>query len=314
MPISDRMRAPRIPPFSSNPRVAFQMSTERPPLAPPGGKPLIVHILVALENWRFDDHIPRHIMPAPHGLRPVPDVPNWSWSEYGMRAGMPRLFRVLGERGIKADACINAGVIDAYPSVAEQALELGWEFQGHGLHQRALPDADERELILAALAKLEAFCGYRPKGWTGPGLRESEHTLDILREAGVIYTCDWVIDDLPAWIKTRHGPMVAVPYTLDLNDSVIFAVEKHSSDEQHRRVCYALEALEEELALGPRVLTISLHHHLSGVLHRIKFVERTLDLLLKRSDTVFMTGGQIADWFIAEDKANDGLANQGKFV
>lgn len=313
MPNNRSSDSPRVPAFSSNPRVAFQMSTERPPLTPPNGKKLIVHILVALENWRFDDHIPRHIMPAPHGLHPVPDVPNWSWSEYGMRAGMPRLFRLLGDRGIKADACINAGVLDAYPSVAEKALELGWEFQGHGLHQRALPDADEKTLIHAALAKLEAFCGYRPRGWTGPGLRQSNDTLDILREAGILYTCDWVIDDLPAWIKTKHGPMVAVPYTLDLNDSVIFAVEKHSSDEQHRRVCYALEAIEEELEHSPRVLSISLHHHLSGVLHRVKFVERTLDLLMKRSDTVFMTGGEIADWFIETDKANDGKVNQGKF-
>ena len=301
------------PAFTSNPRVPFQMSTERPALKAPGGKPLIVHILVALENWRFDDHMPRHVMPTPHGMKPIPDMPNWSWAEYGMRCGMPRLFRALGERGIKADACINAGVLDVYPSVAEKALELGWEFQGHGMHQRALPDADERTLIHAALDRLEKFCGYKPRGWTGPGLRETPETLDILREAGVIYTCDWVIDDLASWIKTRHGPMVAVPYTLELNDSVIYAVEKHSSDEQYKRLLHTLDALEPELEQSPRVVTISLHHHLNGVPHRIKFVEKMMDTLLKRSDTVFMTGGQIADWFIDADKVNDGLPNQAKF-
>ena len=304
----------RTPRFTSNPRIPFQMSTERPPLPPPDGKPLIVHVLVALEHWRFDDHMPRHIMPAPHGLRPVPDVPNWSWAEYGMRCGMPRLLRVLGERGIKADACINASVLDAYPSVAEAVRDAGWEFQGHGIHQRALADeADERALIRAALDKLEQFCGYRPRGWTGPGLRETVDTLDHLREAGVIYTCDWVVDDLPCWIRTKHGPMVAVPYTLDLNDSVIYAVEKHSSDEQYRRLMATLDAVEPELERGPRVISLSLHHHLSGVLHRVRFVEKMLDALLARRDTVFMTGGQIADWFIEADRRNDGAPNQGRF-
>ncbi len=304
---------PRQPAYTSNPRIPFQMSTERPALAPPApGKPLVVHILVAIENWRFDDKVPRTIMPAPHGLAPAPDLPNWSWAEYGMRCGMPRLLKVMGERGIKADACINAGVLDTYPAVAEAILEQGWEFQGHGLHQRAMPDAGEAELIHAALDKLAAFTGIRPRGWTGPGLKESPDTLDILRAAGVIYTCDWVVDDLPCWIRTKAGPMVAVPYTLELNDSVIFAVEKHASSEQYDRLCHTLEAIEPELETGPRVLTISLHHHLNGVLHRIKFVERMMDLLLARSDTVFMTGGQIADWFIAADRANDGKPNQGK--
>ena len=145
----------RPPRFTSNPRIPFQMSTERPPLPPPDGKPLIVHILVALERWRFDDHMPRHIMPAPHGLRPVPDVPNWSWAGYGMRCGMPRLLRVLGERGIKADACINASVLDAYPSVAEAVRDAGWEFQGHGISVALGPRAGAR------VRRLLRLRGYR---------------------------------------------------------------------------------------------------------------------------------------------------------
>ena len=302
------------PGFTSNPRIPFQMSTERPPLAPPNGKPLIVHLLVALENWRFDDQMPRQIIPGPHGVRSIPDVVNWSWAEYGMRCGMPRLFKVLGERKLKADACINAAVIDAYPSVAEAVLEHGWEFQGHGFHQRAASETDERTMIKQALDRLEAFCGYRPRGWTGPGMKETDDTLDHLREAGVIYTCDWIVDDLPCWIRTKHGPMVAVPYTLELNDSVLYAVEKHSSSEQYDRLRYTLEGLEKELEQAPRVLSLSLHHHLNGVPHRIGFLEKMLDLLLARNDTIFMSGGEIADWFIEADKVNDGKLNQGKFV
>ena len=307
--MSEHITPPR---FTSNPRVMFQMSSERPKLAPPSGKPLIVHLLVAIENWRFDDHMPCQIIPGPHGVRSMPDVVNWSWAEYGMRCGMPRLLRILGERKFLADACISASVIDVYPSVAEAILKAGWEFQGHGLHQKAASDADEREIIHQALNKLESFCGYRPKGWTGPGMKETDDTLDHLRAEGVEYTCDWIVDDLPCWIRNKNGPMVGVPYTLELNDSVIYAVEKHSTSEQLDRLKRTLEGLEKELAHSPRVLSLSLHHHLNGVPHRAVFLEKMLDLLLAREDVIFMTGGQISDWFIEADKANDGKPNQGK--
>jgi hypothetical protein len=37
-----------------------------------------------------------------------------------------------------------------------------------------------------------------------------------------------------------------------------------------------------------------------------------LDTLLARSGTVFMTGGEIADWFIEADRSNVGQMHQGK--
>jgi len=41
-----------------------------------------------------------------------------------------------------------------------------------------------------------------------------------LREAGIEYVCQWVVDDLPTWLETKHGKLVALPYGLDINDSV----------------------------------------------------------------------------------------------
>ena len=139
--IYTRKRQNMQPKFTSNPRVPFQLSTERPPLAPPKGKPLIVHLLIAIENWRFDDHMPRQIIPGPHGARTIPDVVNYSWAEYGMRCGMPRLFRMLGERNLRADACINAGVLGTRRSSSAKRRHLdsgaGGAAAGIGL---AVPD------------------------------------------------------------------------------------------------------------------------------------------------------------------------------
>lgn len=288
-----------------NKRIPYQMASQRAILSPPNGKPLIVHIVVNIENWRFDHAMPRKILPAPHGIEKVPDVPNFSWAEYGMRCGLPRILLVLKEYDLLASTSINASVIEGYPSCAEAILDAGWEFIGHGIHQRAVQEEDDEEaLITFTIEKIEGFTGLRPRGWLGPGLHETFHTPDLLKKAGFDYVCDWVLDDLPCWITTKHGPLLAMPYSLELNDSTIYAVEKHSSSEMYRRMRRTLEVFNEELKTQPRVLTLALHPHLIGVPHRIGYLSRMLELLRRRSDTIFMTGSQIADWFIAADQSS----------
>jgi hypothetical protein len=94
-----------------------------------------------------------------------------------------------------------------------------------------------------------------------------------------------------------------MPYSLEINDSTIYAVEKHSSPEMYHRLRDAVDVLGEEARSQPRVLTLALHPHLIGVAHRIGYLVRMLDLLCDRNDTVFMTGSQIADWYAKVEPA-----------
>jgi len=233
----------------------------------------------------------------------VPDIPNYSWAEYGMRCGMPRLLKLITERGLAASTSINAGVVDAYPACAEAMREAGWEFIGHGLHQKSMQEeADERALIQGAIDKVESFTGVKMRGWLSPGLKQTPDTPDILKQLGIGYVCDWVVDDLPTWMTTKHGPLMAMPYNLEVNDSIIYAIEKHTSPEMYRRMNDTVAAFEKEYDGGSRILPIGLHPHLMGVPHRIGYLERMLDDLMARDDTVFMAGGEIADWFIESEK------------
>jgi len=279
-------------------RIRYELSDEREPLPAPGGKPLIVHIVVNVEVWPFDQPMPRGILTPPHGQSAVPDIPNWGWAEYGLRAGMPRLFRALGERGLPASCAINSAIIDVYPRLAARILEAGWEWVGHGVVQRSVKSVpDERAMIAEAKAAVESYTRKKLRGWLGPGLQETFDTPDILKAIGFDYLCEWSIDDLPSWMETRHGPIVSVPYCFETNDSVIYAVEKHSSEEMALRLERTLDCFTQELVADPRILTVPLHPHLVGVPHRIGFLERFLDTLIARRDVVFMTGGEIADWF-----------------
>jgi len=284
----------------ANPRVPYRFSNARAPLTPPDEGAIMVHLVVNVENWRFDQPMPRTIITPPHGKETVPDVPNFSWVDYGMRAGLPRMINAITTRGLPASTSFNASVIDAYPMAAITMSEAGWEFIGHGLHQKSLNHGgDEESSIMQSLQKIEEFTGTRPRGWLSPGLRETTETPELLVKAGVDYVCDWVIDDLPNWMQVEGGNLLQMPYNLELNDSIIYAIEKHSSQEFLLRLQRTLAVFEREIEehKQPRVLALGLHPHLMGVPHRIGVFEEMLDTLLRSRNVCFMTGSQIADWF-----------------
>jgi len=285
--------------MSSNPRVPFELSTQRAPLSAPKGKPLIIQLVVNLENWRFDEAMPRRLLTPPHGRETIPDVPNFSWAEYGLRSGLPRIISALRQHGMKASCSINASVVETYPQVAEAVLEEGWEFVGHGMHQRSLnsEEAGEEDIIAGALEILRGSSGQTVDGWLSPGLRETFETPDILKAHGVRYCCDWALDDLPSWMRTTAGPLLSVPYSLEINDSVVHAVLHEGSDEMLTRFKSTLELFTEEAVEQPRIITLGLHPHLIGVPHRFVHFRRILEIIAGRSDTIVLTSGEIADWF-----------------
>jgi len=289
----------------SNPRVPFQLSSERPPLMPLDGGHILAHIVVNVEHWPFDRPMPRTLLTPPHGKETVPDVPNFSWAEYGLRCGLPRMIEALRSRGLRASASLNASVIDSHPSAAQAILEAGWEFIGHGVQQQSLAQLDghaQAEAIVKSLDRIAAFTGVRPRGWLSPGLREAADTPDILAAAGIDHVFDWCLDDLPCWMQTERRSLMALPYMLEVNDSVIYAVEKHSSPEMKLRLERTLEVFAREVArLGqPRVLAIGLHPHLMGVPHRFGDFEAMLDLLLAHPMVRVVTGSSLHDWYAAQ--------------
>ncbi len=285
----------------ANPRIPYRFSNEGPALKAHDKGNILVHLVVNVEHWEFDAPMPRTIITPPHGKETVPDVPNFSWVDYGMRAGLPRIIEAITSRGLTASTSFNASVIKAYPRAAEAMHTAGWEFIGHGIHQKSLNHAGaEQDVINLTLDMIQEFTGTRPRGWLGPGLRQTNTTPETLKAAGIDYNFDWVVDDLPNWMTTANGPLLSVPYNLELNDSIIYAVEKHSSNEMFQRVSNTVELFEREAKKRPRILTLGLHPHLIGVPHRFGSFEKMLDLLIKTPGTAFVQGHDIADWYTAQ--------------
>jgi len=287
-------------------RTAYSAIVDRAPLKLPGKARLVVWPIVNLEVWEITRPMPRQVLPAPSGVGAVPDFPNWAWHEYGMRVGFWRLKAALDRHGIIPTLSINAAVTLEYPRVAEAAKEAGWEFMGHSFVQMPIHQLEDQKAVIAkSLDTLEAFVGRRPRGWLGPGLTETYETLDLLAAAGVEYVGDWVFDDQPARLETAHGPLVALPYTVEQNDIPMMIVQHHRADELYSRTCDAFDRLYEEASIGSaRVLALAVHPYISGAAHRIKYFEAVLEYMRSREAVLFWTGEQILDWYLAATKAS----------
>ena len=289
-----------------NPRVPHELSSDRKKLLPPEGKPLIVHTVMNIEYWPFDKNMPRGILPPPHGKSPdPPDLPNYSWVEYGMRVGLPRLFKLFAENNIPVSAFINAQVADIYPKAFDEVCKLNWELVGHGWFQESLRVAkDEEHVIKKSLDLLRKLSGQPVRSWFGPAGGETEKTPELLKENGIEFLHDWLIDELPCWMRTKLGPIVAMPYTFELNDVPIWTVQNNSCDEMKKRVDATLNIFDEEKLHNTKIITLALHPHIVGVPQNFYYLKKIIEDLRKRDDVIFMTSSQIGDWFVKEDGTN----------
>lgn len=279
-------------------RAPYQAFVDRPRLHLPNEARVAVWVIVNVEEWSIERVMPRTVLPAPMGQPLMPDLPNWAWHEYGMRVGFWRMLAALEKRGIRATFAVNGNVCTSYERVARGAFEAGWEFMGHGFVQRPMHHLeDQRKAIFDTVEAIRAFTGKPPPGWESPGLTENDDTLDLLAEAGISYVANWVIDDLPLELSTRHGPILSVPYTVETNDIVVHAVQHLPSDAFQKRCIDQFDRLWLEGEQNAKVMAISTHPYLTGVPHRIRYFEELLDYILAREQTAIMTGEEIAAWY-----------------
>jgi peptidoglycan/xylan/chitin deacetylase (PgdA/CDA1 family) len=288
------MNAPRAP----RERVPYSAIVDRPALTLPGDARMVVWTIVNIEDWGIERPMPRTVLSPPMGQPLLPDLPNWAWHEYGMRVGFWRIFECMQKLGVTPTLALNGIVCRNYPRVAQAAKDAGWEFLGHGWLQQPMHKLeDQRAAIRDTVEAIRAFTGKAPRGWESPGLTETLETIDHLAEAGIEYVADWVLDDQPVYIATAHGPIVSVPYTVEINDIVMMLVQHHPAEEMLRRGRDQFDRLYEESATSRRVMAISVHPYISGVPHRIRYLEELYRHVLGKPGVVHWTGGQIADWY-----------------
>ena len=278
-------------------RLSYSSPFTRPPLKLPGRARMIVWSVVNIEEWEITRPMARQLSQPPMGQTPIPDMPNWTWYEYGMRVGFWRLLRALKGANVTPTMSINAKVCETYPEVAAAARDAAWEFMAHAYVQMPIQQIeDQRAVIRQSCDVIEKFTGKRPTGWLGPGRGQTFHTLDYVTECGLTWFGDWILDDQPLWVKTTNGPILSIPYSAEINDITLMVSHHHESDVLLKRTIDAFDRLYIESAESTRVLAIGVHPYVTGAAHRIKYFEQLYDYI-NRHDVVHWTGQQIYDWY-----------------
>ena len=285
-------------------RLNYNPTIERKKLLIDKTTKLIVWVIVNIEVWDPTTPQPRNVLPPPMNIPMLPDLPNWAWHEYGMRVGYWRFVNSLKSRKIIPTLALNGLVTDYYPQAVEEALNLNWELMGHGFIQRPMHKVENEYVdIKSTIEKLENFSGKKIIGWESPGLTETEKTLDVLSENGINYVADWVIDDQPQDLVVSNGNrMLALPYTVEMNDVTISAVQNHRSNEIYKRGKSQFDQLYNESKETTKIMAISIHPYLTGVPHRIKYLNKLLDYIISKDKVIFMTGEEIHNWYCDEVK------------
>ncbi|WP_007514264.1 MULTISPECIES: polysaccharide deacetylase family protein [Pseudofrankia] len=266
----------------------------------PGGHGLAVYVAVGVEDYRPGDGHVEDLLPGV----PQPDLVNEAWRDYGNRVGVFRLLDRLRAHGIPPTLLLNTGVYDAAPAVTDAARAAGAELVGHGVSNSDsladLPPGQERDYLEAVASRIEKEEGVRPGGWSSPWLTHTADTVDLLAATGYRYLLDLRADDRPVWLRAAAGPLLAIPYALELNDSTTMIGRQVDAATFADMIVDEFDELLAASEGQPLVMSVVLHSFVSGAPFRLRQVTRALEHLASRRDRAwFARPGEIHDAFAA---------------
>lgn len=224
-----------------------------------------------------------------------------SHQRYGPATGVPRLLRILAERGVMATFFVPGHSAERFPEAVAQILDAGHEVAHHGYLHETLTgstEAEERRYLELGLKALDTAAGVRPAGYRAPWWEITERTLALLAEYGFAYDSSLFDRDVPYRVETPAGPLVEVPVSWALDDWEKYAFwPEVTGSGVIERPGAVLENWWEEVQAyeaegGCCVLTM--HPFLSGRPARARALALLLDRILERSGIWVATLGEVA--------------------
>ena len=301
----DYMRYPHRHYGMDQDRYDWSMLQRRKPVQWPNGARVALWIVPTLEWFPLD--MAGKPFKAPGGMvMAYPDLRHYTLRDYGNRVGIYRILDALKTRGLKASVAANAAVAARYPYLLKEVVGQGHEVIAHGLHMDrihhgGMTEKDEKATIAQSLDVLRKGSGQKVRGWLSPARSESYATPDLLAEQGIDYLCDWVNDDMPYEFRAKSRAIHAMPLSAEIDDYAISIQFHFSEDELVHHIVDQFEMLYEEAGReGGRILSLSLHPWITGQPYRIAYLEKALDMVMRRAGVWNATGAEILDAWKAQ--------------
>ena len=285
-------------------RLIYNAIADRAPQTLPGNARLALWVVGNVEHYEYRPPINRLRDPWP--ARPHPDTVNYGRRDWGNRVGVWRMLDLFDRLGIPATISLNAAVLDHYPAIAAALAARPDDVMAHGLYNTryaaGLDVPAERALITDVCRTVERI-GKRVAGWLGPALTTTPATFDLLADAGISYVGDLLHDDEPTEVVVASGSLIALPYSIHLNDSPLIGRSQHSGRTFARLIREQFEELYRESELRPKVLTVCVHPYAVDAPSRHEHFADALAEILAAPGVVAVTGAQLAAHYRATHPA-----------
>lgn len=278
----------------------------------PGGARLALSIVVNVEegaemSLRDGDKGPEPVDELGVVLKaPIRNFGNESNYDYGIRAGAPRILRLLDTHGVRATFTAAAVALERAPAIAAAIRDGGHEACSHGwrwIHQFRLDEAGERDFVRKAVDSIRSTTGQRPVGWLSRYLH-SPRLRTTLAEEGFLYHMDDYSDDAPRWdvVETAAGPraIIVLPYAIDSNDMKMWVAPSYTPQDWLDYAVATFDCLYGEGAQAPRMMSLGLHLRIIGRPGRIWALEGFLRHAGTRPGVWTTTRAEIARAFAAQ--------------
>jgi peptidoglycan/xylan/chitin deacetylase (PgdA/CDA1 family) len=233
--------------------------------------------------------------PFPSGVR---NLAQESVYEYGSRAGIWRLLRLLDEYSVKATIFACAMAFEQNPEVAHAARDAGHDLLSHGwrwVEHWTLTREEEAAHIRRAVESFQRTWGERPVGWYcryGPSVNTREL---IVAEGGFLYDCDAYNDDLPYFARVNEGQHLVIPYSQTYND-----LQGDKSPALFLDYCRrGLDELWLEGERGfPKMMSVGLHPRIIGQAGRTSALREFIEHAKAKGKVWFAGRSDIAQWWL----------------
>lgn len=286
--------------LTQSPHYDYVPIIDRKPLTLPDNARVAVVPYINIEHFPAD--IPGTAL-VPGTQQFTPDPLNYGWRDYGNRVGLWRMMELMDNCGMRGTVCLNADIIREYPRIIDEGKARNWAWIGHGINNApanflsAIDEDKERSILKGVLDAMEEAIGRKTKGWLSPFLTHTDNTPNLLEELGVEYLCDYTADDHPFPFKTKGGNLIAVPYTLELNDIPAFQNVGVSSEDFGDMIIDQFDVLYEEGKTNARIMPICLHTFWVGQPNKFKHLKRAFEYISGHDEIWLTTGDDVNDWY-----------------
>jgi peptidoglycan/xylan/chitin deacetylase (PgdA/CDA1 family) len=235
---------------------------------------------------------------------------DWStetFREFGPKVGLKRLLDICDKYDLKVSVVVNGLTCVYYPDLVKYCHERGHELVAHGWDQGErlymLTRDQERENIQKTIDAIVGVTGERPKGWSSPGVRATDNTVELITEAGLEYHCDFHDDEMPYPIWVGDRLLIEFPHQYTIND--------HRMQEGGTRIEF-FEKFKDEFDYryrigceNPTMMNVITHAYLISRIPFVDTFEQIIAYVKSHNEVWLARRGDVAAWarrYVLENK------------